>query len=257
MNISTPPPLTHQSKPTCAIVIGANGGIGSAVIDALQAEESLDIIFAISRTTSSADSSSANKTVWLKSDSSETSIEKVCGHIADFAPVIKYVVIATGTLHNQEKQRMPEKRLGQLNKQNLSEVLEVNAMIPLLWLKSLSPLHQKKSDTRIAVLSARVGSIEDNSLGGWYSYRASKAALNMLLKTLAIEYRRRFPAIKIISFHPGTTDTCLSEPFQANVPQGKLFKPAFVASQLLSLMANSPSDGELSFVDWEHKAIPW
>ena len=106
-------------------------------------------------------------------------------------------------------------------------------------------------------LSARVGSINDNRMGGWYSYRASKSALNMLLKTAAIEYARRAKNVKLIAFHPGTTDTALSKPYQKNVAKGKLFKPDFVARQLLSLVAKTPVDGTLSFLDWDHQAVDW
>ena len=106
-------------------------------------------------------------------------------------------------------------------------------------------------------LSARVGSINDNRMGGWYSYRASKAALNMLLKTAAIEYARRAKNVKLIAFHPGTTDTTLSKPFQKNIPEDKLFKPDFVARQLLMLVAKTPIDGTLSYLDWDHQSIDW
>ena len=107
------------------------------------------------------------------------------------------------------------------------------------------------------MFSARVGSIEDNRLGGWYSYRASKAALNMMLKSTAIEFARRSKNIKLIAFHPGTTDTTLSEPFQKNVPVGKLFQPSFVAQQLLSILEDVSVDGRASFLDWKGNDIDW
>jgi NAD(P)-dependent dehydrogenase (short-subunit alcohol dehydrogenase family) len=109
----------------------------------------------------------------------------------------------------------------------------------------------------VTVFSARVGSISDNHLGGWYSYRTSKAALNMLLKTVSIEFSRRAKNIKIISFHPGTTDTLLSKPFQKNVPEGKLFTCEFVANQLISIVSDTAIDGELSYVDWQGRNIDW
>ena len=109
----------------------------------------------------------------------------------------------------------------------------------------------------MAALSARVGSIGDNHLGGWYAYRSSKAALNMMLRTLSIEYGRRVKNVKIISFHPGTTDTALSKPFQASVPSDKLFTPEFVAGRLYGIMAEAEIDGQLSYLDWDNKAIPW
>ena len=112
-------------------------------------------------------------------------------------------------------------------------------------------------DPRIAVFSARVGSISDNQLGGWYSYRASKAALNMVLKCAAIELARLNPRAKLVAFHPGTTDTNMSKPFQKGVPAEKLFSPDFVASRLLVSLDSIVPDGELAFLDWDGKAIAW
>jgi NAD(P)-dependent dehydrogenase (short-subunit alcohol dehydrogenase family) len=106
-------------------------------------------------------------------------------------------------------------------------------------------------------MSARVGSIGDNRMGGWHSYRASKAALNMVLKNMAIEYGRRAKNVKLIAFHPGTTDTGLSKPFQGAVPNGKLFSAAFVATRLAQLMDNADLDGQLSYIDWDGQPIPW
>ncbi len=124
-------------------------------------------------------------------------------------------------------------------------------------MKYFLPLLNKESRSVFAALSARVGSIGDNRLGGWYGYRASKAALNMLVKTAAIEYRRRAPNIRFMVFHPGTTDTPLSKPFQQNVLPGRLFEPGFVASRLLELMDNEPASETPVFLDWSGKPIPW
>jgi NAD(P)-dependent dehydrogenase (short-subunit alcohol dehydrogenase family) len=109
----------------------------------------------------------------------------------------------------------------------------------------------------VVALSARVGSIGDNRLGGWYAYRASKSALNMMLKTVSVEYARRVKNVKLISFHPGTTDTALSKPFQASVPKQNLFSTAFVADCLMGIMDEAEVDGQLSYVDWNGKAIAW
>jgi len=105
------------------------------------------------------------------------------------------------------------------------------------------------------VFSARVGSTSDNRLGGWYSYRASKAALNSLLKSFAVEYARRLKNVKLIAFHPGTVDTDLSKPFQASVPEQNLFSAVFVADQLAEIMASADLDGQLSYLDWDGKSI--
>jgi NAD(P)-dependent dehydrogenase (short-subunit alcohol dehydrogenase family) len=127
----------------------------------------------------------------------------------------------------------------------------------MLWLKHLTPILVGNHVCKIVVFTARVGSISDNKLGGWYSYRASKAAMNMLIKSASIELARIAKNIKLISFHPGTTDTPLSKPFQKNVPKGKLFTPEFVAKQLLGIVENTTVNGEASFLDWQGKSITW
>jgi NAD(P)-dependent dehydrogenase (short-subunit alcohol dehydrogenase family) len=109
----------------------------------------------------------------------------------------------------------------------------------------------------LIALSARVGSIGDNKLGGWYAYRASKSALNMVMKTAAIEYSRRAKNVKLIALHPGTTDTNLSKPFQKRVAEDKLFTPSFVAKQVTEIMNHASVDGQLSFLDWAGKSIDW
>jgi NAD(P)-dependent dehydrogenase (short-subunit alcohol dehydrogenase family) len=168
---------------------------------------------------------------------------------------ISRVCICNGILHNENV--WPEKRIEELTSDSLIEVFTINSVTPLLWLKALITLVKAPSDCVITIFNARIGSIGDNRSGGWYSYRASKAALNMLLKTAAIEYARRAKNVKLISFHPGTTDTALSKPFQGSVKKENLFTPDFVAQHLVQIMNRQNVDGELSFIDWENKAIVW
>lgn len=170
------------------------------------------------------------------------------------APITQ-VFICNGLLHNDVTQ--PEKRLEDFNAQSFQTILTANTLTPMLWIQKLMPLLKGKSPCKLVVFSARVGSISDNRLGGWYSYRSSKAALNMLLKTTAIEFARRAKNVKIIAFHPGTTDTPLSKPFQKNVPEGKLFSADFVASQLLSIVERTFVDGKASYLDWKGDNIDW
>ncbi len=163
-----------------------------------------------------------------------------------------------GTLHN--KTHMPEKKLEELNADYFNELFNSNTLTPLLCLQSILPLLTHKTQCTITALSARVGSINDNKLGGWYTYRASKAALNMLFKTAAVELARRAKNTKLVLFHPGTTDTALSKPFQKNVPADKLFSAEFVAKQLFTLTFNNPHlklNGEPAYLDWQGEAIPW
>jgi len=168
---------------------------------------------------------------------------------------ISRVCICNGILHNENV--WPEKRIEDLSSDALIEVFTINSITPLLWLKSLMALVTAPTDCVITIFNARIGSIGDNRSGGWYSYRASKAALNMLLKTAAIEYARRAKNVKLISFHPGTTDTALSRPFQSSVKKENLFTADFVAEHLANIMNTQHVDGKLSFIDWENKAIEW
>ena len=139
----------------------------------------------------------------------------------------------------------------------MREVFEVNAFLPMRVLAALSPVLKRSTAPRIAVLSARVGSIGDNRLGGWYSYRGSKAALNMMLQCAALELRRLNPAAKLIAYHPGTVDTPLSKPFQASVDIEKLLTPADAAAALDRVISEIEPDGTLSYLDWRGDVIPW
>lgn len=168
---------------------------------------------------------------------------------------ITKIFICHGVLHNKNNQ--PEKRLEDFSSEFFTDVITANTITPMLWLKHLTPNIAGKTDCKVVIFSARVGSISDNRLGGWYSYRASKAAMNMLITSAAVELARRAKNVKLISFHPGTTDSPLSKPFQKNVPKGKLFTSEFVAKQLLTIVDNTMVDGKASYLDWQGKAIPW
>jgi NAD(P)-dependent dehydrogenase (short-subunit alcohol dehydrogenase family) len=147
----------------------------------------------------------------------------------------------------------PEKSLRQLNRQHLQTLMNVNAIGPLLAIKALAPLFDKRRPAILASLSARVGSISDNQLGGWHSYRASKAASNMLLKNLALEWRRSHPQALVAMLQPGTVDSQLSKPFQKNVPQ--LLTPDQSAQQLLKQLLQLSAEQSGCFIDWRGKHI--
>ena len=183
---------------------------------------------------------------------------RVTNYLKEQNADIQQVIIFNGTLHNET--HMPEKKLEDLDAEYFSQLLNSNTLTPLLCLQSILPLLTHKTHCTITALSARVGSINDNKLGGWYTYRASKAALNMLFKTAAIELSRRAKNTKLVLFHPGTTDTALSKPFQKNVPAGKLFTAEFVAKQLFTLTFNNlhlELNGEPAYLDWQGETIPW
>lgn len=243
-----------QTTESVSIIIGASSSIAQALIKKLMVEDPECSVIAVTRQTT--DQQVTSDTVdYLQCDYSETSIEDCVEKISKRNPVIKRMVICNGILHSDAV--WPEKSLGDLKLSCMEEVLKVNSITPALWIARLSPLLKSNEQCHLVVFSARIGSISDNRLGGWYSYRSAKAALNMFLKSAAIELWRRSKNVKVIAFHPGTTDTALSKPFQKNVPDNKLFSPGFVAEQLLSLLGKLKPDGELSFMDWNHQPIDW
>jgi len=166
------------------------------------------------------------------------------------------VIVASGILHTDHGER-PEKSWRDLSAQQLAESFAVNTIGPALIAKHVLPMFPRDERAVFAALSARVGSIEDNRFGGWYGYRASKAALNQLIKTFSIELARNRRDAVCIGLHPGTVDTELSKPFQANVPDDQLFTPERAADQLLSVIdARQPQDSGGLFA-WDGKKIPF
>ncbi|KGJ88460.1 SDR family NAD(P)-dependent oxidoreductase [Colwellia psychrerythraea] len=242
------------------LIIGANSDIAKALVLQLRENKTIGLIL-ISRDVNADDLLYRNKknnrvNIISVNDYLSQSIEHAIEELAtyDHVPITR-IFICNGILHNQSIQ--PEKRIEALTVESFSEVMISNALTPMLWIQHLMPTITNNSSCKIIVFSARVGSISDNRLGGWYSYRASKAALNMMLKTAAIEIARRNKNVKIIAFHPGTTDTPLSKPFQKNVPENKLFTCEFVAKQLLTIVENTSYDQRASYLDWQGKSINW
>ena len=152
---------------------------------------------------------------------------------------------------------LPEKRLSQVNRHALERSFAVNAFAPLLVAQAVEAALPPDQPFHFASLSARVGSIGDNQLGGWYAYRAAKAAQNQLLRTLALEWRRRRPQGCVSLLHPGTTATALSAPFQAGVPPGRLFSPERSARQLLDVLESLRAEQTGHFWAWDGQPIPW
>ena len=236
------------------ILFGASSAIANAYIEHLQINMPTHQVVCVS----SKNIESEASVVHLRSDYTKQSLASVTAYLKEHDADIQQVVMFNGTLHN--KNHMPEKKLEDLDAEYFSQLLHSNTLTPLLCLQSVLPLLTHETQCTITALSARVGSINDNHLGGWYTYRASKSALNMLFKTAAIELARRAKNTKLILFHPGTTDTALSKPFQKNVPEGKLFTPEFVAGQLFKLTHNNPDlklNGEPAYIDWQGSTIPW
>jgi NAD(P)-dependent dehydrogenase (short-subunit alcohol dehydrogenase family) len=239
-----------------AIVIGATSRIAISLIEGLANDTSFSKVVAVSRQASEQAENSLNQKVCrFQSDYSEESISKICEQLRSYKGKINRIFICNGVLHDSHLQ--PEKRIEDIKPENLHKVFEVNAVIPMLWIKCLKPVLLNEKGCLVTVFSARIGSIEDNRRGGWYAYRASKAALNMLLKTAAIEFARAVKGTRFLVFHPGTTDTPLSKPFQKYVSPHKLFKAEFVADQLLALIEGNSLDKDIQFYGWDGKEIPW
>lgn len=248
-----------QADPSTSLIIGASSAIAQALIKELLDGHKENQVVAISRSKGVVDNTQLehwqDRLHWMQTDYSEQSIKEIVAKLQDDGRQFDQIFLCNGILHNE--QITPEKRLQDLEIEAMQKIMQVNAFTPLLWLKHLQPLLKGKRPCVITAFSARIGSIEDNGRGGWYAYRASKAALNMLLKTAAIEIRRLSPNVKVLAFHPGTTDTPLSKPFQDNVPADKLFTPEFVAKQLLGIIESLAGDEVLHYLDWEGKSIAW
>lgn len=239
------------------LVLGASGGLGQAMLKNFLADPEVDRVIAVSQQSRNLapELQAEDALIWIQSDYHEQAMIEVIAQLEPFKGTFSRVCVCHGILHDAHMR--PEKRFEDVNADVLHKIFQANSIVPALWLKLLHRVLKGKQPCVVAVFSARVGSTTDNRLGGWYAYRASKAALNSLLQTFAVEYARRAKNIKLIAFHPGTTDTPLSKPFQASVPEGKLFTPAFVADRLAQIMENVEPDGQLSFLDWDGKAIPF
>lgn len=234
------------------LVIGASSAIARAIIDAELSQDNTAVT-AISRNIDDFQTH-PNLTV-LSTDYSEQSIAAHADQLVKEGEAPVRVYVCNGMLHSAEV--FPEKQLQEFRREQWLDVMTTNALIPMSWLQAIIVRLPAKHTATITLFSARVGSISDNRLGGWYSYRSSKAALNMLVKNVALECKRTHPNLSLMLFHPGTTDTPLSEPFQKRVPPEKLFTPAFVAEKLLSLISEKPATGNLRYIDWAGDDIDW
>jgi NAD(P)-dependent dehydrogenase (short-subunit alcohol dehydrogenase family) len=227
------------------LIFGASGGIGSALIVEAKRRYPKSIIYACSRV--ALDSSDLQSFVCDPTD--EQSLQWLSESLSDFK--FDRIIVATGILHDGLIK--PEKRYSDLSKDAMFELFSVNTVVPSLIAKYFLPLLQDNNPSVFAALSARVGSISDNRLGGWYSYRASKAALNMILKTLSIEMKRRNKQAIILGLHPGTVYTALSKPYSSNAKT--VFTPEQSAIYLWDVIETRRlSDTGLCF-DWKGDKI--
>ncbi|MEE4106306.1 SDR family NAD(P)-dependent oxidoreductase [Pseudomonas viridiflava] len=243
------------------LICGASRGIGLALCAALLARDDVAQVWAVARQASTSTGLAklaeqyGQRLKRVDCDArNEQALEALVSETLEGCEHLHLVISALGILHQDGAK--PEKGLAQLTLASMQASFATNTFAPILLLKHLLPLLRKQPAT-FAALSARVGSIGDNRLGGWYSYRASKTALNQLLHTASIELKRLNQASTVLAIHPGTTDTELSQPFQANVPEGQLFEPAFSAERIIEVVgAHGPADSG-SFWDWDDKPIVW
>ena len=236
------------------LIVGASGGIASALIEQYCNEGAQ--VFAVSRAPAADVFQSENVSYHQLAEQNDKSISNFVRQLAKQDVTLTTVVITTGFLHRDSDGIHPEKRLEDVSEHALAAYFETNSIIPALWLKHLVNIMSKEGSTLVC-LSARVGSISDNGLGGWYGYRASKAALNMLVKTASVEYKRRLKDVMLVCYHPGTVDTGLSKPFQKNVAAKKLFTPEFTAKQLIHHLSALNRDQSCHFIDWNGEVVTW
>lgn len=232
------------------VIIGSSGGIGGALTSALSSSDKVKEIYALSRR---GITPKLPKTKALTLDILDEDDIKAAAETVREGGKVDLLICATGLL--QGDGISPEKSMRMMEHDALAKSFAVNAIGPAMVAKHFLPLLPRDKRAGFFALSARVGSISDNRLGGWYGYRASKAALNMILKTLSIEYGRRYNQAIIAGLHPGTVDTDLSKPFQGNVPNGKLFTPDFSAEKLLEVINGLTPDDSGNLFAWDGKRI--
>ena len=244
--------LSSFGKNLNVAVIGASGGLGAAFINHLGDDPSVSKILAISRTPSIF-SQPFVKTADIDLNNAE-SIDVAIKRAQELAPY-DLVIIASGLLHSASVQ--PEKSHRQLKYAAMSEVFKVNTTGPALLLSGFMPLMRRSRKSVIAAISARVGSLTDNRLGGWVSYRASKAALNMIVRTFSIEQARLKPHCVMVALQPGTVDTPLSEPFTAGRSADMLLSADESAGHLLKVMDRLEASDTGGFFAWDGEPVPY
>jgi NAD(P)-dependent dehydrogenase (short-subunit alcohol dehydrogenase family) len=244
--------LTSLPEAMRVAVFGSSGGIGAALTERLIAHPRVAKVEGFSR---------RHPDPSRRFDfRDEASIARIGELLADQAPPtpkapLNMVIVATGLLHDQNQHISPEKSLKQLSHEGMSAAFLVNTIGPALIGKYTLPLLAKEGKTVFAAISARVGSISDNQLGGWHSYRAAKAALNMMIKGFALEMKRKNPETAVIGLHPGTTDTGLSAPFQSGL-RHTLFTPDEAAGHLLAVIDGVNPDHTGCVMAWDGQIIP-
>lgn len=250
---------SHMSH---ALVVGASQGIGLGVVRYLLSQPAIARIYATYRTADTATellalaAENSSRVCCLPMDlTHEAQVAETIGQISTDTNHLHFVMNCVGLLHDDTLQ--PEKSLRQINPDHLMRYFQVNSIGAVVLAKHLTPLLKHGDRSMFATISAKIGSIGDNQLGGWYGYRASKAALNMFMRNVAIEYGRTCPQAIVVTLHPGTTDTRLSKPFQKNVPPEKLFSVDRTVSQLIDVLNQLTPTDSGKFFSWDGTPLPW
>lgn len=239
-------------SPRIAVVVGASGGLGRAFVSELLAEPVWRMVVGVGRRKPS-DWPEDPRTPFLTADLlDEASLGELAAEIAALG-TLGFVIIATGLLHADDLK--PEKAMRAVSAAAMTRLFEVNAVLPTLVAKHLAPLLPKDEPSILAALSARVGSVTDNRLGGWHAYRASKAALNMMFRCQAIELARERPLAVCVTLHPGTVATPLSAPFARS--SSATLEPVESARRLLKVLHRLEPADSGGFFAYDASRVPW
>lgn len=244
------------------LVIGANRGIGRALLEAQLANPDATRVIGTYRPESGQGAFTDLRERWGErlalhplDVTDADSLQSFEAFLARQEGGIDLAIHAAGILHGEGIE--PEKSIESCSAPALEQLIRVNSIGPLMAARALLAAQPRKRAFSFAAVSAMVGSIGDNRLGGWYGYRASKAALNQFMRTLANECRHRFPNAVIVVAHPGTTDTDLSRPYQGNIEAGKLYTPEQTADRILRLASGLGTSDSGRFFNWDGTEIPW
>jgi len=245
-----------------ALIVGASQGIGLGFVRHLLADHRFASVWGTYRQAATAtdllalQESHGDRVRCLSLDiTEEAQIAAAINQIQAELDQLHLVMYCVGILHDGNLQ--PEKGLRQIEADQLLHYFQINSIGAVLLAKHVLPLLRHDGPRVLASISAKIGSIGDNRLGGWYGYRASKAALNMLMKTTAIEYGRKSPGTIVVLLHPGTTNTRLSQPFQRGVPPEKLFSVERTVTQLMAVVDGLDKGDSGRFFSWDGSPLPW
>jgi NAD(P)-dependent dehydrogenase (short-subunit alcohol dehydrogenase family) len=261
--MNQPPKVDGSPHLQAAVVQGASRGIGLALAQRLAEQYGVKQIFATCRDpegagalTRLAEFHRGRLQVLALDVLDEDSISSAAASVRAQVERLDLLINCAGLLHEPDGVQ-PERRLSEVDAGAFIKSVRVNTLGPLLVAKHFEPLFRSSGRAVFASISARVGSIGDNRLGGWYAYRASKAAQNMVTRNLSIELRRRARDIICVALHPGTVDSGLSKPFQSRVPEGKLFTASEAAEKLLGVIDGLNGSSNGGFYAWDGTQIPW